>query len=86
MGVFDSKAVKEAGGTSGYKYEVMQVTLEEALVGTGSKEKSLTTLEDAINLQASKGYHLHTITMTASGKGPMGGARLQAICVFEKID
>ena len=45
------------------QYVVLQVTLKEKLVGTGSK--NLTELEKVINAQAAKGYRLHTLT-TAS--------------------
>lgn len=72
-----------ASGNS-YQYVVLQVTLKEKLLGTGSG--NLTELEDVINKQAAKGYRLHTIT-TANGdsKGLMGGDRIQATMVFEKI-
>ena len=62
----------------------MQVTLKEKFLGTGSG--NLTELETVINAQAAKGYRLHTIT-TSNGesKGLMGGDRIQATLVFEKI-
>lgn len=65
-------------------YVVLQVTLKEKFMGTGSK--NLTDLESVINEQAAKGYRLHTIT-TASGSssGWGGGDRIQATMVFEKI-
>ncbi|MBR2788967.1 MAG: DUF4177 domain-containing protein [Erysipelotrichaceae bacterium] len=67
-----------------YHYVVLQVTLKEKLIGTGSG--NLTELEDVINKQASKGYRLHTITTANGGsKGMMGGDRIQATMVFEKI-
>ena len=66
------------------EYVVLQVTLKEKFIGTGSG--NLTELEKAINTQAAKGYRLHTIT-TASAKsgGLMGGDRIQATLVFEKL-
>lgn len=65
-------------------YIVLQVTLKEKLIGTGSK--NLTQLEKVINEQAAKGYRLHTITTSESySKGLMGGDRIQATMVFEKI-
>ncbi len=67
------------------KYIVLQVVLKEKFLGTGSG--NLTELENVINTQASKGYRLHTITTAASGsKGLMGGDRIQATLVFEKIE
>ncbi len=67
------------------KYVVLQVTLKEKFIGTGSG--NLTELEDVINKQASLGYRLHTITTSNSGsKGLMGGDRIQATMVFESID
>ena len=44
-----------ASGNS-YQYVVLQVTLKEKLLGTGSG--NLTELEQAINHQAQKGYRL----------------------------
>lgn len=65
-------------------YVVMQVTLKEKFMGTGSG--NLTELEHVINAQAKKGYRLHTIsTVSGSNKGLMGGDRIQATLVFEKI-
>ena len=65
-------------------YVVLQVVLKEKFIGTGSA--NLTELEEIINKQASKGYKLHTISTTSSGsKGLMGGDRIQATLVFEKI-
>ncbi|MCR5229657.1 MAG: DUF4177 domain-containing protein [Solobacterium sp.] len=67
-----------------YHYVVLQVTLKEKLIGTGSG--NLTELEDAINRQAKKGYRLHTISTANGGsKGFAGGDRIQATLVFEKI-
>ncbi|MFR3737257.1 DUF4177 domain-containing protein [Anaerococcus obesiensis] len=66
-------------------YVVLQVSLKEKLVGTGSK--NLNELERVINEQAAKGYRLHTISTSNGGsKGLMGGDRIQATMVFESID
>lgn len=66
------------------QYVVLQVTLKEKLFGTGSG--NLTELENVINTQASKGYRLHTITTaSAQSTGFMGGDRIQATLVFEKL-
>ncbi|WP_291583108.1 DUF4177 domain-containing protein [Clostridium sp. UBA6640] len=65
-------------------YIVIQVVLKEKWLGTGSG--NLTELEKVINDQAAKGYRLHTITTAASGsKGMLGGDRIQATLVFEKL-
>lgn len=65
-------------------YVVLQVTLKEKFIGTGSG--NLTELEDVINKQAEKGYRLHTISTSNGGsKGLAGGDRIQATMVFEKI-
>lgn len=65
-------------------YIVLQVILKEKFIGTGSG--NLTELEHVINEQASKGYRLHTITTTTGGsKGLLGGDRIQATLVFEKL-
>ena len=66
------------------QYVVLQVTLKEKFIGTGSK--NLAELEKVINEQAAKGYRLHTIS-TASGQstGFGGGDRIQATMVFEKL-
>lgn len=67
-----------------YQYVVLQVTLKEKFIGTGSG--NLTELENVINQQAAKGYRLHTITTANGGsKGLMGGDRIQATMVFEKV-
>ena len=66
------------------QYVVLQVTLKEKFVGTGSG--NLTELEDVINEQAAKGYRLHTIATSNGGsKGLTGGDRIQATLVFERI-
>ena len=67
------------------KYVVLQVILKEKFIGTGSG--NLVELENVINNQAEKGYRLHTISTTSAGsKGMLGGDRIQATLVFEKID
>ena len=66
------------------QYVVLQVTLKEKFIGTGSK--NLEQLEAVINEQAAKGYRLHTIsTASAQSSGFGGGDRIQATMVFEKI-
>ena len=66
------------------QYVVLQVTLKEKFIGTGSG--NLAELERVINEQAAKGYRLHTIsTAAAESKGIFGGDRIQATLVFEKI-
>ena len=66
------------------QYVVLQVVLKEKLLGSGSG--NLTEIEKVINEQAAKGYRLHTITTTSSGtKGVLGGDRIQATLVFEKL-
>lgn len=69
---------------SSIHYVVLQVVLKEKLIGTGSG--NLRLLENVINTQAAKGYRLHTISTTSSGStGLMGGDRIQATLVFEKL-
>ena len=67
MGFMDTvkkeSSFSEASGQP-LQYVVLQVTLKEKFLGTGSG--NLTELENVINKQASKGYRLHTIS-TASG-------------------
>ena len=66
------------------QYVVLQVILKEKVIGTGSG--NLSQLEKVINEQAAKGYRLHTISTVSSGsKGWLGGDRIQATMVFEKI-
>lgn len=66
------------------QYVVLQVTLKEKLLGTGSG--NLKELEKVINAQAEKGYRLHTISTSSIGsKGLGGGDRIQATMVFEKL-
>ena len=79
----DSSTLSMASGAD-LEYVVLQVTLKEKFLGTGSG--NLTELEKVINNQAQKGYRLHTITTSNGGsKGLMGGDRIQATMVFEKI-
>ena len=76
-----------ANGGAGDKYIVLQVVLTEKFLGTGSGVASLTNLQNEINKQAAKGYRLHTISTTSSGsKGFLGGDKIQATMVFERID
>lgn len=66
------------------KYVVLQVTLKEKFIGTGSG--NLTELENVINAQAAQGYRLHTISTASAGSGGFaGGDRIQATMVFERI-
>lgn len=87
MGIFDTiqeESTFSRGSGISYQYVVLQVTLKEKFIGTGSG--NLTELEKVINEQAAKGYRLHTISTTSSGsKGLMGGDRVQATMVFEKL-
>ena len=83
MDFSDASTFSTASGKD-YQYVVLQVTLKEKFIGTGSG--NLTELERAINAQAQKGYRLHTITTSNGGsKGLLGGDRIQATMVFEKI-
>ncbi len=87
MGLFD-KAKEELSYSKASgkdkQYVVLQVSLKEKFIGTGSG--NLTELENVINTQAKRGYRLHTITTTNGGsKGLMGGDRIQATLVFEKL-
>ena len=76
----------KAKGKKDDMYLVVQVVLTEKLLGTGSGTSSLTNLQRAINEQAAKGYRLHTISTTSSGsKGFLGGDKIQATMVFEKV-
>ena len=80
----DASTYSTASGNENLQYVVLQVTLKEKLFGTGSG--NLTALENVINEQASKGYRLHTIsTASATSTGFLGGDRIQATMVFEKI-
>ena len=85
FGGFDANAVA-AQGKNGDMYVVIQVVLTEKFLGTGSGVASLTNLQRTINEQAAKGYRLHTISTTSSGsKGFLGGDKIQATMVFEKV-
>ena len=75
-----------AAGKKGDMYVVLQVVLTEKFLGTGSGVSSLSNLQKTINDQASKGYRLHTISTSSSGsKGFLGGDKIQATIVFEKV-
>ncbi|WP_434309560.1 DUF4177 domain-containing protein [Hominifimenecus sp. rT4P-3] len=79
----DKSTFSTASGQS-LQYVVLQVTLKEKFMGTGSG--NLTELEAVINEQAAKGYRLHTIATSNGGsKGMLGGDRIQATLVFEKL-
>lgn len=81
----DSSTFSYASGKE-YHYVVLQVTLKEKVFGTGSG--NLSDLEDVLNEQAARGYRLHTMTTSTShadNKGLMGGDRIQATLVFEKV-
>lgn len=66
-------------------YVVIQVTLKEKWIGTGSR--NLDELEEVINRYAQGGYRLHTMSTATSGNmGGFGGERIQATLVFERKD
>ena len=76
----------QARGNNDDMYVVIQVVLTEKFIGTGSGVSSLTNLQKVLNDQARKGYRLHTITTTSTdSKGFMGGDKIQATMVFEKV-
>lgn len=78
-----TESVSVASGEN-LPYVVLQVTLKEKLLGTGSR--NLGELERVINGQVAKGYRLHTIsTAAANSTGLAGGDRIQATLVFEKL-
>ena len=80
----DKSTYSTASGRDDLPYVVLQVTLKEKFIGTGSG--NLIALENVINEQAAKGYRLHTITTaSATSGGLLGGDRIQATMVFEKI-
>ena len=87
MAGFGFDAGKGQGvGSADDIYVVVQIVLTEKLIGTGSGVSSLSNLQKVINEQARKGYRLHTISTTSSGsKGFMGGDKIQATMVFEKL-
>jgi hypothetical protein len=81
----DAAAIS-ARGRAGDMYVVVQVVLTEKFLGTGSGTSSLTNLQTAINKQVALGYKLHTISTSSSGsKGFLGGDKIQATLVFEKV-
>ena len=81
----DYSTYSTASGRSDLHYVVLQVTLKEKFLGTGSG--NLSALENVINEQAAKGYRLHTIaTATGNSTGFLGGDRIQATMVFEKMN
>lgn len=83
----DKEEQKRPMKVDGPFYIVRQVVLSEAFIGTGSKDSSLSYLQDIINSYVPKGYRLHTITTTASGsKGLLGGDKIQATLIFERYD
>lgn len=88
MGLFNADMIPgKAAGSKSDKYVVLQVILTEKLIGTGSGISSLSNLQKVINNQAAKGYRLHTITTASSGsKGFLGGDKIQATMVFERLD
>lgn len=83
---FDS-SVGKGTEKQGAPYIVRQVVLTEKFFGTGSSDICLSSLQDVINKQVEKGYRLHTISTTSSGsKGFLGGDKIQATLVFERLD
>ena len=78
---YESSYSSASGGS--YQYVVLQVTLKEKLLGTGSC--NLTELEEVINNQAAKGYRLHTCTTTNGIAHQMAGDRIQATLIFERL-
>jgi hypothetical protein len=82
---YDPSTYSKASDNKGLKYVVLQVTLKEKWIGTGSG--NLESLENVLNEQAAKGYRLHSIATSSGGsKGLLGGDRIQATLVFERID
>ena len=81
MGIFDNAKQESSYSVASGRdlnYVVLQVTLKEKFIGTGSG--NLSELEGVINRQAAKGYRLHTIATSSGGsKGFMGGP------IFPKI-
>lgn len=53
-------------------YVVLQVTLKEKFIGTGSG--NLSELENVINRQCAKGYRLHTITTASAHSSALWAA------------
>lgn len=88
MGIFDNykeeSTYSKASGIENLAYVVLQGTLKDKLFGTDSGNH--TELENVINKQVKKGYRLHTDTSSNGGsKGFVGGDRIQAPLVFERI-
>ena len=84
MGAVQNSSPQQYAPQSGQKYVVLQVTLKEKFIGTGSG--NLSELEAVINRQASMGYRLHTISTASGGSAGLGGGdRIQATLVFEKL-
>ena len=84
MAGYEDKSTFSYGSGADKKYIVMQVTLKEKLIGTGSK--NLTDLENVINNQVSRGYRLHSFSTSISHSSGLGGGdRIQATMVFEKL-
>lgn len=82
---FDAGEIR-AHGKANDMYVVVQVILTEKFIGVGSGVSSLSNLQHTINKQAEKGYRLHTFATEASGsKGFLGGDKIQATMVFEKV-
>lgn len=70
--------------TNKQPYIVEQVILKEKLMGVGAG--NTVELAKVMNEYASKGYRLHTMTVTSvDSKGFGGGNRSQAILVFEAV-
>lgn len=81
------KKVGSGEEIKGEPYIVKQVVLTEKFLGTGSGTGDLINLQSVINKQIAKGYRLHTISTTSSGsKGFLGGDKIQATLVFERLD
>lgn len=67
------------------RYLVVQVTLTEAFIGTGSKKSSLDRLQDTINKVAAMGYKLNQMSSTSVfSKSLLGGDKNQVTLIFEK--
>lgn len=67
------------------RYLVVQFTLTEAFIGTGSKKSSLVRLQDTINKVAAMGYKLTQMSSTSVfSKSLLGGDKNQVTLIFEK--
>ncbi len=64
------------------KYVVLQMTLTEKIINPNLKSKNLSELEKMINMQAEKGYRLHTMIPVSENDV---SKRRQIVMVFEKI-